>query len=122
MLYHALDKKVLNRKLQFWLPFRALKNDKNKGTAYLKELKIDYGKGFTKEELEKQLASRINKIELKKIEANIKDVEKEFENDTSLEESKLEEDALTKIKRKISDLPMDPVQMMEMNLANISAI
>lgn len=49
-------------------------------------------------------------------------MERDFENDTSLEESKLEDEALSKIKRKLSDLPMDPVQMMEMNLANISAI
>ena len=49
-------------------------------------------------------------------------MERDFENDTSLEESKLEDEALNKIKRKLSDLPMDPVQMMEMNLANISAI
>ena len=38
-----------------------------KGTAYLKELKIDYAQTLTKEELEKTLAQKINKIELKKI-------------------------------------------------------
>ena len=49
LMYHALDKKILNRKLLFWLPFRALQNEKMRGKAYLKELKIDYTQNLTKE-------------------------------------------------------------------------
>lgn len=67
------------------------------------------------------MAQRINKIELKKIEDNLKNIEKDMKNESSLEESK-DEDTYARIKRKLSDLPLDPVTMMEQNLANISAI
>jgi hypothetical protein len=37
----------------------------------LKELKIDFGKQYNREQLESELANRINKIELKKIEDDL---------------------------------------------------
>lgn len=42
MLAYILDQKLLNRKLSFWLPFRAMMNETNKGEAYFKELNIDF--------------------------------------------------------------------------------
>ena len=106
-LFYALDKKVLNRKLYFWLPFRsAFSKDSDKGRAYLKELKIDYAQALTKEQLEKELVARFNKIELKKIEENLKTLENDLGNDT-IEESKA--DNFGKSKKKYPDLTTDPV-------------
>ena len=66
---------------------------------------------------------RFNKIELKKIEDNLRNLEQEL-GSSQLEESKeeREEEKRPSTRRKLSDLAIDPVRMMEMNMANISAI
>lgn len=68
MLAGILDKKLLDRKLSFWLPLRAIQaENKVKGKSYFKELNIDFTKPYNKEELEKELIAKFNKIEIKKI-------------------------------------------------------
>ena len=72
MLAYILDQKLLNRKLSFWLPFRAMQYENKKNYAYIKELKIDYGdKAFDRNQLESELATRINKIELRRLEDDL---------------------------------------------------
>jgi hypothetical protein len=45
MLVYLLSQKVMDRKLSFWLPFRATATSQNqaKTNAYIKELKINFG-------------------------------------------------------------------------------
>lgn len=54
--------------MSFWLPLRAIQTEnKVKGKSYLKELNIDFTKPYNKEELEKELIAKFNKIEIIKI-------------------------------------------------------
>ena len=46
--------------------------ENKKNYAYIKELKIDYGdKAFDRNQLESELATRINKIELRRLEDDL---------------------------------------------------
>ncbi len=87
---------MLDRKLSFWLPFRAIQNQSvilRKGTSgnkayYLKELKFDFAsKTYNKEQLEEELINKINKIELRKIENEIDHLEREFTDSAVIEEN-----------------------------------
>lgn len=95
----------MDRKLSFWLPFRA--GTQKRTNAYIKELKIDFGdKAFNREQLESELAARFNKIQIKKID--------------DANESMNEEVKQNNIDDSLDFL--DPLKMMENNLGNISAI
>lgn len=88
------------------MPFRAAQKTTN---AYIKELKIDFGdKVFNKEQLESELASRFNKIEIRKIDDHL---------DESINEDKF---GLREMDDSLDYI--DPIKMMENNLGNISAI
>jgi hypothetical protein len=68
MLVFLISQKVMERKLAFWLPFRATASKQTKTNAYIKELKINFGeKLFNREQLESELAKKFNNIQIRKI-------------------------------------------------------
>ncbi|CDW85369.1 UNKNOWN [Stylonychia lemnae] len=115
ILAFHLDQKLLDHKLAFWLPFRA---HNQKTNAYIQELQIDFGqKPFDRQQLEEELASRFNKIEIKKIDS------------APIDSQNSQIDAQKTQGRKLFFNNMDetveftdPIKLMEKNLANVSAI
>jgi hypothetical protein len=56
MLAYILDKKLLDNRLSFWLPFRA-NQVKRPNPTMIKDLKIDFSeKVFDRDQLEQELA------------------------------------------------------------------
>ena len=103
MLAYILEQKLTERKLAFWLPFRATQKRTN---VYIKELKIDFANNqFNKEQLETELAQRFNKIQLKRIDD---DHARGHENDAHFLEN-FNDNSI-----------FDPVKMMESNLINVT--
>lgn len=61
MLAYIIDQKLLDRKLSFWLPFRA--NQNRRSNLIIKDLKMNFGdKVYDREQLEQELAKKFNKI------------------------------------------------------------
>jgi len=89
LLTAFLDKKVLNRKLSFWLPFRAIQTELEANPSsnyYIRELKMDYGnKAYDKEQLEKELMTRFNKIEFNKVDNDMDSLQRAMDESNLFE-------------------------------------
>lgn len=109
MLAYILEQKLTDRKLAFWLPFRASQKRTN---VYIKELKIDFGNQvFNKEQLETELASRFNNIQLKKV---------SDEEDLGMPETLQGIHGGSFLDNYNDNSIFDPVKMMESNLINVT--